>query len=102
MKNQTGVGRENIKSKAADKIGAESEGLTGTHRFVIYYLCPDLIFHMFYRLAIPTRPVLHVTETGKRRHSSAHPSSFGPTPPSSGVSFSALVSRQADGAQYLT
>lgn len=44
---------ENIKSKAADKIEVESEGLTGTHRFVIYYLYPDLIFHMLLRTGNP-------------------------------------------------
>lgn len=45
-KSEKGMDTENITSKAADKIEVESEGLMGTHRFVIYYLHPDLIFHM--------------------------------------------------------
>lgn len=46
--------RENIKSKAADKIEVESEGLTGTHRFVIYYLYPDSMFHMLLHTGNPS------------------------------------------------
>lgn len=57
--------RGNIKSTAANKTEVESEGLTGTHRFVIYYSYPDLIFHMLLLLAIPTRSVLHVTRALK-------------------------------------
>lgn len=57
--------RGNIKSTATNKTEVESEGLTGTHRFVIYYLYPDLIFHMLLLLAIPTRSVLHVTQALK-------------------------------------
>jgi len=58
--------RENTKSKAADKPKVESEGLTGTHRSVIYYLQPDLSSTCYYILALPTRSVLHVVQTLKR------------------------------------
>lgn len=52
-KSEKGMDTENITSKAADKIEVESEGLTGTHRFVIYYLYPDLIFHMLLHTGNP-------------------------------------------------
>lgn len=57
--------RGNIKSTATNKTEVESEGLTGTHGFVIYYLYPDLIFHTLLLLAIPTRSVLYVTQALK-------------------------------------
>lgn len=52
-KSEKGMDTENITSNAADKIEVESEGLTGTHRFVIYYLYPDLIFHMLLHTGNP-------------------------------------------------
>lgn len=52
-KSEKGKDRENTKSKAADRTEVESEGLTGTHGFVIYYLYPDLIFHMLLHTGIP-------------------------------------------------
>lgn len=80
---EKGMDRDNIKSKDTDKTEVESQGLTGTHGFVIYYLYPDLIFHMLLLLAIPTRSVSHVTQTLKGLYSSSQPSSCRPALPSS-------------------
>lgn len=62
-KSEKGMDGDNIKSKETDKTEGESQGPTGTHRFVIYYLYPDLIFHVLLLLAIPTRSVSHSTQT---------------------------------------